>query len=317
MSSYAPDANIQTTQAKQISEVPIGYISRPINDLFRCEIHPDGCGRHLKPGALVLIDGSSCYYKDGQWLITASSVNVVGDPKDDSCGLRRSCRVGLVKVLCNQVNLFANRYAIVTKLKKNTSDDPKLLETSIERVESQTLDGKELPTEDPPNKRRKKSTGKPLSLKTLLSMIEEAAKKEVLANPNIATVDIVTANYDVAYVTLLDGGLTINQPRVQATLPALAVDHPDPLVDGAVELRDEDVSAEDNKESPRQNTRRVTRRTPSREAQLLLNENGGVTDDMGLMEARQLRRALKESAKSIENGSSESSSASSSSGYTD
>ena len=157
----------------------------------------------MNPGALVLLDGSSCYYKDGQWLITASAINVIGNEKDDTRGLRRSCCVGLVKVLCNQVNLFANRYAIVTKLHKNTSVDPKFLETSIVRVESQTSEGEELPTEDPPNKRRKKSTGKPLSLKKLLSMIEVAAKKEVLANPAIATVDIVTANYDVAYVTLL------------------------------------------------------------------------------------------------------------------
>ena len=288
----------------------------------------------MKPGTLVLLDGSDCYYKDGQWLVTVSTVNVIGDAKDDSRGLRRTCRVGLLKVLCNQINLFANRYAIVTKLKKNTSEDPKVLETTTERVETQTVDGVELQTEDPPQKKRKKSTGKPLSLKKLLSMIEAAAKKEVLANPEIATVDIVTANFDVAYVTLLDGGVTINQPRVQATMPAVMIEHPDPIVHGAHELLDKDISGASKKRCTKSKvTSAKMKRSPgSREAERLQKENSFLQDadfdetGMSRLEARNLRKAMKDSKKShatatvdddVIGSSSTSSSSSSSSNFSD
>ena len=69
----------------------------------------NGCGFGVEEGSLVVVDASECELVHGRiWYIAARTVTKEG---------QKSCKVGYVKCLFNQVHLVAYRVGIVTEIK--------------------------------------------------------------------------------------------------------------------------------------------------------------------------------------------------------
>ena len=84
-------------------------------DARQCQEHKNGCGYSIELGDVVVIDGSDTYYRDlGVYEI---GVFKIGH------GLRRGCKVGVIKCLFNVLSFFTNRYAQVTYLTPHEEDE--------------------------------------------------------------------------------------------------------------------------------------------------------------------------------------------------
>lgn len=88
-------------------DIPVGYIGTPVDVNMKCNIHPQGCGRHINLGDLAFIDGSEVTFHRGQVLIAVRRLSSEG---------YRSCKIGLVNVLCDQLHLVGNRIGIIVKI---------------------------------------------------------------------------------------------------------------------------------------------------------------------------------------------------------
>lgn len=83
------------------------YISRPLDSNMKCQDHPNGCGFHLQLGDVLFVDGSEMELVKG-------SIIYMSVRKLDHQGVR-TCKVGIMKAIPGQINLFCNRVGIVSK----------------------------------------------------------------------------------------------------------------------------------------------------------------------------------------------------------
>ena len=86
---------------------PVCYINKPLDPNMKCAMHNRGCGAYLQVGDICYIDGSECTFIDGHYFISVRLLNHLG---------LRTCKVGYVKVLCNQVHLLCNRIGVVSSM---------------------------------------------------------------------------------------------------------------------------------------------------------------------------------------------------------
>ena len=75
---------------------------------MKCDQHKNGCGRTLKTCMTVVVDATECELVEGKIYYIAARVVT-----DDA---RKSCKIGIVKCLFDQVHLFAHRVGIVTEI---------------------------------------------------------------------------------------------------------------------------------------------------------------------------------------------------------
>ena len=92
--------------------VPTLYICNlnMTRDGQKCRKH-EKCGLHLKVDDYVWIDGSNCH-------LVANCIWYVGVKK--MVGLRKGCKVGVIKVFWNQLEPLVNRLACVTRVDHNS-----------------------------------------------------------------------------------------------------------------------------------------------------------------------------------------------------
>jgi hypothetical protein len=74
---------------------------------MKCQDHPNGCGFHLQLGDVLFVDGSEMELVKG-------SIIYMSVRKLDHQGVR-TCKVGIMKAIPGQINLFCNRVGIVSK----------------------------------------------------------------------------------------------------------------------------------------------------------------------------------------------------------
>ena len=90
------------------------FISQPdLDQNMKCNSHPGGCGWSLEDGDICRVDAGECQLIKGRiWNV---AVRAVYDP-DDKGNIQLGCKVGIVRVLYNQLHLVANRTGTITML---------------------------------------------------------------------------------------------------------------------------------------------------------------------------------------------------------
>jgi hypothetical protein len=136
-----------------------------------CSNHPDGCGKSLRPGDMVMVNAGQCIYYLATQFVSVRIVNAVGE-----C----TCKVGYVKVLPDMVRLVGNRIATVKSVHRRTGD----------KIVVQTL-GKSVIQVVKPKSKKKKS-------------LEDGKKSGKTAGKTLELCDCLN-NY--AMITFLDGAV--------------------------------------------------------------------------------------------------------------
>lgn len=96
------------SQVRMIPHCLISFVANPIDENMKCAAHPTGCGKQLEVGDTVIVDATECQLVQGKvYYIAARKIN------DDG---QRSCKIGYVKCLFNQVHLFAHRVGVITSI---------------------------------------------------------------------------------------------------------------------------------------------------------------------------------------------------------
>ena len=88
----------------------VTFVGHPIDTNMSCKEHPNGCGKVLAAGDIVVCDAHECeFVKGGIYFIAARILDSEG---------HKSCKVGLFKCLFHQVNLIAHRVGKVVKIEQ-------------------------------------------------------------------------------------------------------------------------------------------------------------------------------------------------------
>ena len=100
---------IRNNQVRMMDYAWVCFLKNPIDENMTCADHINGCGFGVEEGSLVVVDASECELVHGRiWYIAARTVTKEG---------QKSCKVGYVKCLFNQVHLVAHRVGIVIEIK--------------------------------------------------------------------------------------------------------------------------------------------------------------------------------------------------------
>jgi hypothetical protein len=156
-------------QVRAVTDAPICYIGKPVHPDMICSNHPDGCGKFLRPGDMVMVNAGQCIYYLATQFVSVRIVNAVGQ-----C----TCKVGYVKVLPDMVKLVGNRLAVVKSVHRRTGD----------KIVVQTLGNSVTQVMKP---KKKKS-------------LEDGKKSGKTAGKTLELCDCVN---DYAMITFLDGGV--------------------------------------------------------------------------------------------------------------
>ena len=152
-----------------MTDAPICYIGKPVHPDMICSNHPDGCGKSLRPGDMVMVNAGQCIYYLATQFVSVRIVNAVGQ-----C----TCKVGYVKVLPDMVKLVGNRLAVIKSVHRRTGD----------KIVVQTLGNSVTQVMKP---KKKKS-------------LEDGKKSGKTAGKTLEFCDCVN---DYAMITFLDGGV--------------------------------------------------------------------------------------------------------------
>ena len=90
------------------------YIHSAPHEDMKCRSHPNGCGLHIQVGMIVFVNGASCLFHKCQWYVP---VNIL-----DSDGVR-TCKIGYMKVLPDDLNLICNRVGVISSIHHRTDED--------------------------------------------------------------------------------------------------------------------------------------------------------------------------------------------------
>lgn len=104
---------IHRPEVKLVRYVNVIFISNPLDDNMSCVIHQKGCGQHLKLNDLCKVDAGECQLIKGRlWNV---AVRHVGDP-DNKNNMQLGCKVGIVRVMYDQLHLGGNRFGIISMI---------------------------------------------------------------------------------------------------------------------------------------------------------------------------------------------------------
>ena len=213
---------------------------------MKCAMHNRGCGAYLQVGNICYIDGSECTFIEGHYFISVRLLNHLG---------LRTCKVGYVKVLCNQVYLLCNRIGVVSSM--FAKRDNKVFECTKYTEKEVTLPCDEEVTEDSvtvvlglnnnvaknAKKKEKKSKAPTKNRPNHLGQFH-ASMKDALAKISDQTLHVVHEAFGVANLTMLDGGYPGSQPISSAEFEV----QPAPDTDGDDEDHEDDASWREGKE---------------------------------------------------------------------
>jgi hypothetical protein len=181
---------------------------------MKCEAHKEGCGAYLQVGNLCYIDGSECTFIEGHYFISVRLLNHLG---------LRTCKVGYVKVLCNQVQLLCNRIGVVSYIlakrgnKVFECDQYAEKEITIEMEDKEKDTDSVIVVEEPKTSSKKKDkkdkTAKP-PVKPRPNNLKQfhESMKAALAKNSEQTLHVVHSAFGIANLTMLDGGYPGSQP---------------------------------------------------------------------------------------------------------
>jgi hypothetical protein len=181
---------------------------------MKCEAHKEGCGAYLQVGNLCYIDGSECTFIEGHYFISVHLLNHLG---------LRTCKVGYVKVLCNQVQLLCNRIGVVSYIlakrgnKVFECDQYAEKEITIEMEDKEKDTDSVIVVEEPKTSSKKKDkkdkTAKP-PVKPRPNNLKQfhESMKAALAKNSEETLHVVHSAFGIANLTMLDGGYPGSQP---------------------------------------------------------------------------------------------------------
>jgi hypothetical protein len=195
----------------------VGYIGHPVDNNMTCKLHPDGCGKYIKVGGLGFVDASEATFHRGHYFVSIRALNSLGE---------RTCKVGLLNVLCDQMHVFGNRIGVFTKIEGRAAG-------YNDRMVEVTTSGKNLITAQPLNPLKGKHSLKKKGKNHSSSDSDEAEKQnpkktcnqtvgafnqqlDACLNRNPSTINLHDTVLDVAWLRLLDGGYPGSHPVVQA-----------------------------------------------------------------------------------------------------
>eukprot|EP00956_Cyclotella_meneghiniana_P020516 scaffold36341_cov43-Cyclotella_meneghiniana.AAC.2 len=93
--------------------VNVIYTSTPLDDNMHCNIHPGGCGWALNYGRCCKVDAGECQLIKGRiWNVAVREMSAV----DDKHNITLGCKIGVVRVLYNQLHLVGNRTGMITSI---------------------------------------------------------------------------------------------------------------------------------------------------------------------------------------------------------
>ena len=139
-----------------------------------------------------MVDASEATFYRGQYFLAVRALNADG---------HRTCKVGLLKVLCDQVHLFGNRIGIFVKIERRSLRfDDKMVH--VTRAGKKLVDAIPL---NPMKKKAKAADQKPM--KTCNQTVGAFhAQLESSLSRNPTTINMHDTLMDVAWLQLLDGG---------------------------------------------------------------------------------------------------------------
>ena len=113
------DAVTQDPDTKKATHAVVLHLESPLSQLHCCTLHPDGCGKTLKVGDVVKVDGASpVHLVNGKaWMFNVNRFNAQN--------MAIKCGVGVMKVMATQANIIANRIAIVTGVHEHVPSEMK------------------------------------------------------------------------------------------------------------------------------------------------------------------------------------------------
>lgn len=139
-----------------------------------------------------MVDASEATFYRGQYFLAVRALNADG---------HRTCKVGLLKVLCDQVHLFGNRIGIFVKIERRSLRfDDKMVH--VTRAGKKLVDAIPL---NPMKKKAKAAVQKPM--KTCNQTVGAFhAQLDASLSRNPTTINMHDTLMDVAWLRLLDGG---------------------------------------------------------------------------------------------------------------
>eukprot|EP00956_Cyclotella_meneghiniana_P017956 scaffold29650_cov44-Cyclotella_meneghiniana.AAC.1 len=106
-------------EVAMVKYVNVIFISTPLDTNMSCKIHPGGCGWALNYGRPVKVDAGECQLIKGRiWNVAVREFSGVDEKHNVTLG----CKVGIVRVLYNQLHLVANRSGIITHISHKPKD---------------------------------------------------------------------------------------------------------------------------------------------------------------------------------------------------
>jgi hypothetical protein len=191
---------------------------------MKCEVHEEGCGAYLQVGNLCYIDGSECTFIEAHYFIAVRLLNHLG---------LRSCKVGYVKVLCNQLHLLCNRIGVVSSILAKRDDkvyecsqfEEKEVALAMEEEDTNSVTVVEGQQTTANKKDKKAKTSKPPTKNRPNNLLQfHANMKEALAKNSEQTLHVVRCAFGIANLTMLDGGYPGSKPITSAERMDLAPD---------------------------------------------------------------------------------------------
>eukprot|EP00956_Cyclotella_meneghiniana_P036904 scaffold132185_cov61-Cyclotella_meneghiniana.AAC.1 len=100
-------------EVRMVKFANVLFISQPQDENMKCNRHPGGCGWDLAENDICRVDAGECQLIKGRiWNV---AVRALYDA-DEKGNIQLGCKVGIVRVLYNQLHLVANRTGTITML---------------------------------------------------------------------------------------------------------------------------------------------------------------------------------------------------------
>ena len=99
---------------RMVTSCYVCFLDKPIDNNMTCSNHSSGCGKSVVRGDLIVCDASECELVEGKVYYIAARRVKVSEKRE----VEKECKVGIVKCLFNQLNLFAHRVGVVVDIQK-------------------------------------------------------------------------------------------------------------------------------------------------------------------------------------------------------
>ena len=100
-------------EVRMVKYANVLFISQWQDENMKCKQHTGGCGWDLSEGDICRVDAGECQLIKGRiWNV---AVRALYDP-DEKGNIQLGCKVGIVRVLYNQLHLVANRTGTISML---------------------------------------------------------------------------------------------------------------------------------------------------------------------------------------------------------